>query len=48
MWTIFKVAIEFVTAFPLYYVLAFLVCRILSPSPGIEPAPAALEGKVKS
>ena len=36
MWTIFKVAIEFVTAFPLYYVLAFLVCRILSPSPGMN------------
>lgn len=50
MWTISKVVIEFVTAFPLYYALAFsdMACRTLTPSPVIEPTPAALEGKVKS
>ena len=49
MWTIFKVFIEFVTILLLFYVLFFWVCEacgILTPRPGIEPAPPALEGEV--
>ena len=44
MWTIFKVFIEFVTIFLLFY--AFFgheACGILAPRPGIEPSPPALE-----
>ena len=48
MWTIFKVFIEFVTIFLLFYVLVFgcETCGILAPQPGIELTPPALEGKV--
>ena len=48
MLTNFKVFIEFVTVFYLFYILVFgyEACGILVPSPGIEPAPPALEGKV--
>ena len=50
MWTIFKVATEFVTILFLFYVLVFWffghkACEVLAPWPGIEPAPSALEGK---
>ena len=48
MWTIFKVLIEFVTILLLFYVLFFgpEACGLLTPRPGIEPTPAALEGEV--
>ena len=49
MWTIFKVFIEFVTILLLFYVFWLFgheTCGILAPSPGIEPAPPALEGEV--
>ena len=48
MWTIFKVFIEFVTILFLFCVLAFgyEACGILASPKGVEPAPAALEGKV--
>ena len=42
--------IEFVTILLLFYVLGFFfgrgACVILSPQPGIKPAPLALEGEV--
>ena len=50
MWTILKVFIEFVTILLLFYVLVYFfgyeACGILSPRPGIKPAPPALEGEV--
>ena len=48
MWSIFKVFIEFVTIFFLFYVLVFwLQCMWdLSFPTGIEPTPSALEGEV--
>ena len=49
MWIIFKVFIEFVTILLLVYVVSFFdfeAYGILAPRPGIEPAPAVLEGKV--
>ena len=46
MWTIFKVFIEFVTILLLFWFYGHKACGILAPQPGIEPAPAALEGEV--
>ena len=48
VWTIFKVVIEFFTVLLLFYVLVFghKACGILTPWPGIEPTPPALEGEV--
>ena len=48
LWTIFKVFIEFVPIFLLFYVLVFWpeVCGILAPQPGIEPSPPALESEI--
>ena len=53
MWPIVKVFIEFVTILPLFYDLFVFffffadgVCRILTPSPGIEPTHPALKGKM--
>ena len=51
MWAIFNVLIEFVTTLLL---VCFLfcprqeACGILAPGPGIEPTPAALEGKAST
>ncbi len=45
----FKVLIEFVTLWLLFYVLFFFAheaCGILVPRPGIEPTSPALEGEV--
>ena len=44
----FKVFVEFVTVLLLYYVGFFDLeaCGILTPQPGIEPTPSALEGEV--
>ena len=43
-----KVFVEFVTILLLYYVVFFGLeaCGILTPQPGIEPTPPALEGEV--
>ena len=49
MGTIFlKVFVDFVTILLLYYVVFFGLeaCGILTPQPGIEPIPPALEGEV--
>ena len=50
IWTIFKVFIEFVTILlPGFFMFCFFgseVCGTLTPQPGIEPAPPALEGAV--
>ena len=46
MWTTFKVLIEFVTIFSLFYVLAFGDMGILALRPGIEPITPALKGEV--
>ena len=49
MWTSFKGFIEFVTILLLFYVFGFFgheACRILTPWPGLQPAPPALEGEV--
>ena len=48
MWTIFKVFIEFVTIFLLFYAFFFghEACGILAPRPGIEPTVPALGGEV--
>ena len=48
-WTIFKVLIEFVCyniASVLFRFFGPEACGVLAPRPGIEPAPAALEGEV--
>ena len=44
-----KIVIEFVTIFPLFYVLFFFgpeACGTLAARPGIKPIPPALEGEV--
>ena len=48
MWHIFKVFIEFVPIFLLFYVLVFWpeVCGILALQPGVDPSPPALESKI--
>ena len=48
MQTIFKAFIEFVTGLLLFYVLFFWLQGMwdLSPRPGIEPTPPALESEV--
>ena len=49
MWAIFKVSIELATILFLFYSFWFFSCQAcgrLAPSPGIEPTPHALEGKV--
>ena len=50
MWTIFKVFIEFVTTWLLFYALVFFFgCEargIRAPQPGIESALPSLEDKV--
>ena len=47
MWTIFKVFIEFVAVFLMFWGFFGLeACSILVPWPGIETAPAALEGEL--
>ena len=48
MWTIFKVFIEFVMIFILFYVLVFGLeaCGIIAPQPGVEPTSYALEGEI--
>ena len=46
MWTIFKVFIEFVRTFFLFYALVLSgqkACEILTPQPGLECTPPALE-----
>ena len=51
MWTSFKVFIEFVTILLLFYVFGFFGHKargILTPQPGIKPAPAALEGEISA
>ena len=45
----FKVLIEFVTLWLLFYVLFFFAheaCGIFAPRPGTKPTPPALEGEV--
>ena len=44
--TIFKVFIEFVTISLLFHVFDHKACGILTPQPGIEPAPPSLEGEL--
>ena len=48
MWTIFKVFVEFVTILLLFMFWFFghEACWILTPWPGIQSVPPALEGKV--
>ena len=48
MWEIFKVFIEFAVILFLFYVLFFWAqaCELLTPWPGVSPAPPALENKV--
>ena len=47
MWTVFKVYIEFVTIYCFCFTFCgHEACGILSPWPGIKPAPPALEGEV--
>lgn len=48
MWEIFKVFIEFSVILFLFYVLFFWAqtCELLTPWPGVSPAPPALESKV--
>ena len=45
VWTIFKIFIEFVTTYFLFYVLVFWPRGILAPLPGVEPASPTLGGK---
>ena len=52
MWTRFKVFIEFITVFLLFYGLVFFGCEeargILVPQPGIEPTPHVLQNLVST